>query len=49
MFTLGGCFAAKYSVDYNGKKDSFSGAKNSYRAGEKVYSKWSKKKAVRIK
>ena len=36
MFTLGGCFAAKYSVDYNGKKDSFSGAKDSYRAGEKV-------------
>lgn len=33
---LAGCFGEKYSVDYDGRKDDFSGAKNSYRAGSKV-------------
>ena len=34
--SLFGCFGEKYNVDYDGKKDSFKGAKDSYRAGETV-------------
>ena len=33
---LTGCFGQKYSVDYDGKKDQFRGAKDSYRAGATV-------------
>lgn len=29
-------FGKKYKVDYNGQKDWFRGAKDSYRAGERV-------------
>ena len=36
MLCLSGCFGQKYAVDYDGKKDLFDGAKDSYRAGEKV-------------
>ncbi len=36
MLSLFGCFAPKYRVDYDGKKDSFRGAKDAYRAGTKV-------------
>ncbi len=36
MLSLSGCFAAKYHVDYGGQKDSFVGAKDSYRAGATV-------------
>ena len=36
MALFGGCQSTKYNVDYCGKKDSFKGAKDSYRAGEKV-------------
>ena len=37
MFSLTGCFGGvKYQVDYDGCKDSFRGAKDSYRAGAKV-------------
>ena len=35
MMGLFGC-AKKYKVDYNGHKAAFPGAKDSYRAGEKV-------------
>ncbi len=35
MLLLCGC-GARYRVDYQGRKDSFSGAKDSYRAGERV-------------
>ena len=36
MFGFFGCGAKKYRVDYDGHKDWFSGAKDEYRAGEKV-------------
>lgn len=36
MSILSGCGGAKYNVDYNGQKDSFKGAKDSYRAGANV-------------
>ena len=36
MLMLIGCFGQKYNVDYDGKKDFFNGAKDSYRAGAKV-------------
>lgn len=37
VFSLTGCFGGvKYQVDYDGCKDSFRGAKDSYRAGAKV-------------
>ena len=31
-----GCGAQKYNVDYHGAKDAFTGAKDSYKAGETV-------------
>ena len=36
MFGLSGCFGKKYNVDYCGQKSAFEGAKDSYRAGERV-------------
>lgn len=36
MFGLSGCFGKKYIVDYCGQKSSFEGAKDSYRAGQRV-------------
>ena len=36
MLGLSGCFGKKYKVDYCGQKGSFEGAKDSYRAGERV-------------
>ncbi len=36
MLGLFGCSAKKYRVDYGGDKDFFKGAKDEYRAGEKV-------------
>lgn len=36
VFGLTGCSGAKYAVDYNGHKDAFRGAKDSYRAGAHV-------------
>ena len=36
-FMFSGCFGSKkFKVDYNGQKDSFKNASDSYRAGEKV-------------
>ena len=36
MFCLFGCGKKKYKVDYCGQKDCFTGAEDSYRAGETV-------------
>ena len=36
MFGFFGCSGEKYRVDYDGHKDFFEGAKDSYRAGEHV-------------
>ena len=36
MFGFSGCGAQKYSVDFDGMKDSFEGAKSSYREGSHV-------------
>jgi len=36
MLSLFGCGGAKFKVDYNGQKDSYTGAKDYYRSGEKV-------------
>lgn len=36
MALFGGCSGTKYNVDYCGEKESFTGAKDSYRAGQKV-------------
>jgi hypothetical protein len=36
MFGFSGCGARKYAVDYGAQKDSFTGAKDRYREGEKV-------------
>ncbi len=36
MLCLSGCAAQKYSVDYNGRKSDFTGAKDCYRAGAAV-------------
>ena len=36
MFGFTGCFGTRYKVDYNGQKDCYQGAKESYRAGQKV-------------
>ncbi|MBR3149095.1 MAG: hypothetical protein IKF64_02910 [Eubacterium sp.] len=36
MTCLAGCGGTKYSVDYNGSKDSFKGAKDAYREGASV-------------
>ena len=36
VFGFSGCFGKKYKVDYCGSKESFRGAKDSYRAGLEV-------------
>lgn len=36
LFGLSGCFGTKYKVDYCGRKNCYTGAKDSYRAGAKV-------------
>ena len=36
LMLFSGCGAPKYRVDYDGQKESFKGAKDEYRAGEKV-------------
>ena len=36
MLFFSGCGAKKYRVDYDGMKDCFTGAKDEYRAGDKV-------------
>ena len=36
MFCFAGCFGKKYSIDYSGDKSYYRGAKDSYRAGQKV-------------
>ena len=36
LLALAGCGKPKYSVDYDGDREYYDGAKSSYRAGEKV-------------
>lgn len=36
MLGLLGCDKAKYKIDYSGQKDFLNGAKDAYKAGEKV-------------